>query len=159
MPAHRRRDRRGRGLRGPLLPPDVPGSRSRAEAFDDVVLDAVEHLEARWASALVGVEFAVEEVPPAPDRLVPGTTFDEEADDAVPLARTVAGRGTGRHALPTRVILHRRPIEARAHGREDLADLVLDIVIHEVARLLGVDPSVIDPEGHSPGGADGYDED
>ena len=61
-----RRDRRGRGMRGRLVPPTVPLSRSRAEQFDDLVLDAVEHLEERWAEQLQGVEFAVEDVPPVP---------------------------------------------------------------------------------------------
>ena len=38
----RRRDRRGRGLRGPLLPPELPAARSRSERFDDLVPDAAE---------------------------------------------------------------------------------------------------------------------
>jgi hypothetical protein len=37
--AVRRRDRRGRGIRGPLLPPTLPAHRTRAERFDDQVLD------------------------------------------------------------------------------------------------------------------------
>ena len=60
----RRRDRRGRGLRGPLAPAAVPLSRTPSEAFDDLVLDAVEELEAHWAAELADVEFAVEDVPP-----------------------------------------------------------------------------------------------
>src|SRR5215469_15489545 len=62
----RRRDRHGRGLRGPLAPAGSPLQRSRAERFDDLVLQAVAHLEPRWESELAGVEFAVEEVPTAP---------------------------------------------------------------------------------------------
>ncbi|MDT5014549.1 MAG: hypothetical protein QOD39_709, partial [Mycobacterium sp.] len=34
------RSRRGRDMRGPLLPPTVPGWRSRAERFDMAVLEA-----------------------------------------------------------------------------------------------------------------------
>ena len=48
--------------------------------------------------------------------------------------------------------MYRRPLEARGRDREDLADLVLDVLIHEVARLLGVTPEVVDPEGHPPDG-------
>ena len=44
-----RRDRHGRGLRGRLVPDSVPLARSRAEQFDDLVLDAVEDIERRWA--------------------------------------------------------------------------------------------------------------
>ena len=58
-----RRDRHGRGLRGRLVPDGVPLARSRAEQFDDLVLDAVEDLERRWEKELAGVEFAVEDVP------------------------------------------------------------------------------------------------
>ena len=43
----RRRDRRGRGLRGALMPSSVPASRTRAERFDDLVLDAVDDLDPR----------------------------------------------------------------------------------------------------------------
>ena len=44
-----RRDRHGRGLRGRLVPANVPLSRTKAELFDDLVLDAVEGLERRFA--------------------------------------------------------------------------------------------------------------
>ena len=83
----RRRDRHGRGLRGVLAPPDVPLHRTRAERFDDLVLQAVARLEPRWEAHLAGVEFAVEEIPPA----------DEAASGAVPLARLDPGSpgGTG----------------------------------------------------------------
>jgi predicted Zn-dependent protease with MMP-like domain len=137
----RRRDRRGRGLRGRLAERGVPLNRSRAEKFDDMVLDAVEHLEQRWSRELHGVEFAVEEVPPA-------DPTDEEAEDPVPLSRLQPASGTGRLTTPPRIVLYRRPLEARAMDAEDLGDLVLDVVVHEVAHLLDVEPEIVDPEGH-----------
>lgn len=124
---------------------DVPIRRSRAERFDDLVLDAVEHLEHRWSEQLSDVEFAVEDVPP-----VPAAALDDA--DPVPLARYIPPTGSGRGAVPPRIVVYRRPLEARAIDREDLAELVLDVVIHEVADMLGVDPEIIDPEGH------GYDD-
>jgi predicted Zn-dependent protease with MMP-like domain len=81
----RRRDRHGRGLRGVLAPPDVPLHRTRAERFDDLVLQAVARLEPRWEAHLAGVEFAVEEIPPA----------DEAVSGAVPLARLEPGSPGG----------------------------------------------------------------
>ncbi|MGZ4665235.1 MAG: metallopeptidase family protein [Frankiaceae bacterium] len=147
--ARRGRDRRGRGLRGRLAPPGVPISRTRSEQFDDLVLDAVEHLEQRWADELEGVEFAVEDVPDNSEQL---DAEDVYLSDAVPLARLIAASGSGRAATPPRIVVYRRPIEARAPDREDAADLVLDVLVHEVARLLDVEPEVIDPEGH--GGVD-----
>jgi predicted Zn-dependent protease with MMP-like domain len=137
----RRRDRHGRGLRGMLAPQDIPLYRSRAERFDDVVLQAVAQLEPRWAEELSGVEFAVEEIPAA------GRAAD--LADLVPLARLDPASGdprdAGSPASPPRIVLYRRPLLARADGEEDLGELVLDVVVEEFARLLGVDPGTVDP--------------
>ena len=131
----RRRDRHGRGLRGPLAPPQIPLARTRSERFDDLVLDAVERLEPRWSTQLAGVEFAVEEVPPAePPREAWG-------QDPVPLSR-LQPPGRGR---PPRIVLYRRPLEARATDGDDLGALVHDVVVEEVAALLGLEPETVDP--------------
>jgi len=136
----RRRDRRGRGLRGALVPPHLPLARKPAEQFDDLVLDVVEHLDQRWRQQLAALEFAVEDVPP-PELLV-----DEHGQPAVPLARLLpAGTDPSGAAYPPRIVVFRRPLEARARGPEDLADLVHDVVVDEVARLLGLDPDIVDP--------------
>src|SRR3712207_9516262 len=87
-PGRPRRDRHGRGLRGRLVPDGVPLARSRAEQFDDLVLDAVEALERRWEKELAGVEFAVADVPwvehTDPDEVV--LDADVLDDGSVPLA-------------------------------------------------------------------------
>ena len=49
-------------------------------------------------------------------------------------------------ARPARIVLYRRPLLARAEGEEELADLVLDVVVEEFAQLLGIDPEVVDPD-------------
>jgi predicted Zn-dependent protease with MMP-like domain len=134
-PASSRRDRRGRGLRGPLAPAGVPIARSRSERFDDLVLDAVERLDRRWGKQLADVELAVEEVPPAPD------PAEGDGWPDIPLAR--AFRAQARR--PARIVLYRRPIEARAPSRGELAVLVHIVVVEEVAELLGVDPETVDP--------------
>lgn len=125
-------------MRGPLalastLAPDGPPlRRTRSERFDDLVLDAVERLEERWSKELENVEFAVEDVP-----------ADEVAaeDEPVPLARL--HRAAGRR--PARIVLYRWPIETRAPERSDLAELVHDVVVEQVADLLGLDPAEVDP--------------
>jgi len=143
----RRRDRHGRGLRGPLAPAGSPLQRSRAERFDDLVLQAVAHLEPRWESQLAGVEFAVEEVPTAPSSEPPAPDLLSEDADPVPLARLDPARtDPGDPARPARIVLYRRPLLARADGEDELGELVLDVVIEEFARLLGLDPQVIDPD-------------
>lgn len=137
----RRRDRHGRGLRGTLAPPDAPIHRSRAERFDDLVLQAVAQLEPRWHAQLAGVEFAVEEIPPA--------DLPDDDPDPVPLARLDPGwpgPADPQHpATPARIVLYRRPLLARADNEEELAELVLDVVVEEFAQLLGVDPEAVDP--------------
>ncbi|MEN3358873.1 MAG: hypothetical protein V7637_2855 [Mycobacteriales bacterium] len=142
-----RRDRRGRGLRGRLVPPGVPLARSRAQQFDDLVLDAVEHLERRWGKELEPVEFAVEDVPAVPANGVePEYDNDVVEDDTIPLARLLpAARDSDGGSTPPRIVIYRRPLEVRSLDRVDLADLVHEVVVEQVAHLLGLDPDDIDP--------------
>jgi hypothetical protein len=160
----RRRDRHGRGLRGPLVPPGVPLYRTRSERFDDLVLLAVSQLEPRWETELSRVEFGVEEIPP----VIP----DNDDPEPIPLARLEPGSmppgdpvATGTLApdltglsdwaelaefpelpdRPARIVLYRRPLLARADGQEELAELVLDVIVEQFAHWLGVDPQTVDP--------------
>ncbi|WP_371497362.1 metallopeptidase family protein [Kitasatospora sp. NBC_00374] len=128
----RHRDRHGRGLRGPLAPPQVPISLTRSEVFDDYVRESVERLERRWPQ-LEEVEFAVLEVP------VPAE--GEPEPDGVPLGRVIPA-AKGRRS---RIVLFRRPVEIRAKSREDRAALVHEVLIEQVAELLGLSPDAIDP--------------
>jgi predicted Zn-dependent protease with MMP-like domain len=128
-----RRDRRGRGLRGPLVPRTLPAWRSRADRFDDLVLDAVERLEKRFTAELDGVEFAVEEVPPND----PAPWEHGE----VPLGRLFTAQGE----RPARVVVYRRPVEARAGENREVAPMVHEVVVEQVAQLLGLTPEQIDP--------------
>jgi predicted Zn-dependent protease with MMP-like domain len=133
----------GRALR-------VPAAQTRGERFDDLVLDAVEDLEQRWAAELEGVEFAVEDVPAVPPEGDAGydddVVGDETAGGVVPLGRLLPAGvdARGRRTAP-RVVVYRRPLEARAADRHDLADLVHDVVVDQVARLLHLDPDEVDP--------------
>ena len=131
--APRRRDRRGRGLRGPMVPPGTPAHRTRAQRFDDLVLDVVEDLDRTWATHLRGTEFAVEAVPPSDPA--------PWEDGGVLLGRffpAEAGR-------PGRVVVYRRPVAVRAFDTDDLADLVRDVVVEQVAHMLARTPEEIDP--------------
>jgi predicted Zn-dependent protease with MMP-like domain len=130
----RRRDRHGRGPRGPLAWPPVPAMGTRLERFDDLVLDAADRLRPHLGTRYAALEFAVEEVPP-----VDPAPWEEQV---APLGRLY--RGTG--GRPHRVVVYRRPVEARAHDDLDLADLVREVVTEQVAALLGVPPEELDPE-------------
>ncbi|MDX3239582.1 metallopeptidase family protein [Streptomyces sp. ME03-5709C] len=138
-PRQRRRDRHGRGMRGPIAPPQVPLARTRADAFDDLVRDAADRLERRWPQ-LAEVEFAVQEVPWPVDG-VDGAVADGRFDDGVPLGRLIGGH----KGDPHRIVVYRRPVEIRAKGHEERALLVHDVVVEQVAELLGLSPENVDP--------------
>jgi predicted Zn-dependent protease with MMP-like domain len=158
----RRRDRHGRGLRGPLAPPDVPLYRTRTERFDDLVLQAVARLEPQWEAHLSGVEFAVEEIPPLDEaasggrgpvplsRLEPGSPRSRApepgGDRPEGPAQPGADRPDGDAGLdPPRIVVYRRPLMARADDEDELGELVFDVVVEEFARMLGLDPKDVDP--------------
>jgi hypothetical protein len=110
----------------------VPISLTRSELFDDYVRESVERLERRWPQ-LIDVEFAVQEVPLAE----PGAAEPE----AVPLGRVI----TAAQGRKSRIIVYRRPVEIRVKSRDDRAALVHEILIEQVADLLGLSPDAIDP--------------
>lgn len=103
---------------------------SRAAAFDELVLDSASrlgpHLVGRWANT----EFAVEEVP-----------AHAGWEGEVVLARAFTPRGQ----RPARVVVYRRPVELRAQDPAELPMLVHAVVVDQVAALLGVAPSDLDP--------------
>jgi predicted Zn-dependent protease with MMP-like domain len=107
--------------------------RSRAEQFDDLVLEAASRLEQRIGKDLGDVEFAVEDVPPS-------DPAPWEAAD-IALGRLFAAQGR----MPARIVIYRRPVETRADDERELAALVNEVVIEQVAALLGVDPAELDP--------------
>jgi predicted Zn-dependent protease with MMP-like domain len=140
----RRRDRRGRGRRGELLPEGaqvgprgvrVPAWRTRAERFAALVEDEVGVLHGRWGEQLGDLRVVVEEVPPELDPPGDGVLRDGTSEGGIALAR----------AEPGLVVVYRRPLELRAEGPEDLADLVHEVVVEAVADLLGMDPDEVDP--------------
>ncbi|MFH8797606.1 metallopeptidase family protein [Streptomyces sp. NPDC017941] len=142
-PGPRRRDRHGRGMRGPVAPPQVPLSASRAEAFTDLVQDSVERLERRWPQ-LTEIDFLVLDVPPTVSRDA-GAAADAGDEgwetDAVPLGGTI----TPSDGRPARVVIYRRPVEIRTKGRDERAALVHEVVVEQVAELLGLSPESVDP--------------
>lgn len=104
--------------------------------FADLVRDSVERLERRWPQ-LAEVEFAVLEVP-HPEGQDPDALW---GDEAVPLGGVAPAR-EGRRA---RVVVYRRPVEIRSKGRDERAALVHEVVVEQVAELLGLTPETVDP--------------
>jgi predicted Zn-dependent protease with MMP-like domain len=130
----RRRNRHGRGLRGELMLPTLPGYRTRSDRFDDFVLDSAQRLHDIWGKPLDGVRFAVEEIPPGLEKLVA---------DGTPAPM-------GSYSPPTAeegpvITLYRRVVEQACGSREELQDLVHDVVVERTAEMLGVPPESLDP--------------
>src|SRR5581483_341902 len=155
--AHSRRSRtvtiarvgsRRREMRGPLLPPTVPGWRSRAERFDMAVLEVYEPIEQRWRERLSALDVAVDEIPRLSPKDPDSVQWPPEvvADGPIPLARLIpAGVDVRGNPTRARIVLFRKPIERRAKDSDELADILHELLVAQVATYLGVEPSVIDP--------------
>ncbi len=120
----RRRDRRNRGIRGPLAPRAVPVARSRAQRFDEQVLLAWDRLTA-GNPELQFIEIAVSDVP-EPDQ--PALAVFDPAD---------AG-------YAARITVYRWALELRAGTPAALQALVCDVLVEEAAAFLAVAPQALD---------------
>ncbi len=134
------RDRRGRGLRFPLLLTPLPGARTRAERFDLAVLESAADLEQRWPTELAAIEFAVDEVPPLPaGEVLPSD--DVVLDGGVPLARfTPPGVDARGRATKARIVIYRRPLEVRALDGGDLSELITEVLVEQLTAIIGEPP-------------------
>ena len=130
-----------------LYPATIPAAKTRAERFDAMVLEALEPIEQRWGSELTDLDLAVDDVPEvdetSPDEVV--WQAGVLADVGVPLAQLVPA-GVDPEGLPSRarIVLYRRPLEARARGGADLADLLHEVLVEQVAEYLNLEPDAVD---------------
>ena len=106
------------------------------ERFDDLVLLAVSQLEPRWEADLAVSSSAWRRS----RRSYRTETIRSR------LARLEPAVMTPTTATAATVVLYRRPVIARADSDEELAELVLDVIVEEFAHLLGVDPQTVDAE-------------
>ncbi|OZE84521.1 exonuclease [Rhodococcoides fascians] len=145
--------RHGRGIRGPVLPEDLPARRSRAEKFDRLVLDAFARIDHRWHDKLSKLDIAVDDVPKIRALDPESVTWPPEvvAEGPVPLSRLVpAGIDKRGETTRARVVLFRRPLERRAKHPEDLENLLFEVLVEQVATYLGIDPDEVDPASAEP---------
>ncbi|QGF22496.1 metallopeptidase family protein [Raineyella fluvialis] len=140
----RRRDRHGRGLRGPLAlpnpwtgqPVDAPRRPDDREFFADVLAEAITAIAAARPQVLDGISVGMEDVPDLPASW---------AHDSVPLAAAVES-ADGRAA---EVVLYRRPLQRRAASREGLRILVRRTLVEQLSVVTGLSAEEIDPEGRT----------
>lgn len=129
----RRRDRHGRGPRGPLLPVSIPAWRTRADIFDDSIAWEIGTYRRHLGADLERFDFAVMDVPdadPAP------------WEEGVPLSRFLPFERPGK--IHGRIIFYRMPI-LQALKREDDVSLFLHAVVtSQLASALGRESWEID---------------
>ncbi len=138
--AARRRDRHGRGLRGPVLPATLPGSRTRGEQFEDLVVDSAERLRELWPAALADVSYLVEEVPQQLETLIASGEQAPLGKYAPPVPAT-----DSQPAAQAVVAVYRHPIEALCDTTGQVRELIHEVMIEQVAGLLNIDPDTVDP--------------
>lgn len=134
----RRRDRHGRGLRGPLLPPGLPGALSRGELFEQHVMDSAERLHQLWGPVIDSMEFRVEEIPENLEELF-----------ALGAAPPLGSHRRQTASRPATIVIYRHPVQTAARIAERVPELVHDAVVEQAADLLGLSPETVDPSyGH-----------
>ena len=142
--SNRRRDRHGRGLRGPLASPsplagrraNPPRPASPTEAFHEAVHAAVERVARQCPDAVVDIAFGIEDVP---------VLEPSWAGPHVPLALAVEATAD----RPAQLVVYRRPLEHRASSRRGLQLLVHRTVVEQLAALTGRSVDELDPDGLS----------
>lgn len=132
----RKRNRHGRGRRGPLLDARLPGARTREEHFEDLLIESAERLADRWGDRVTAIDFRL--------MLVPNAKVLAKAQatgSRVPWATSRSGR-PGR---PERITVYRRPIEEASISPAELPEIVHLAVVEQLADLWAMDPQQIDP--------------
>lgn len=136
----KRRERHGRGLRGPLARTNpltgsaVPVRQQvhGAAFFAECLQAAVSRGLAACPRAFTGVDIGFEEVP---------GNLESWWSDRVPLA-AASSASEGRHA---RIVLFRRPLEHRAGTRPELRRLVHRTLVEQLSALTGIGLDELDP--------------
>ena len=140
--SNQRRDRHGRGIRGPLARSNAltgriaqpPRPASKADFFNDAVHSALDRIGRQCPEALFGVTVGIEDVPPVDGGWATGR---------VPLAAALEGTAE----RPGQVVIYRRPLEHRAMTRRGLRILVYRTIVEQLSALTGRSVDEIDPDG------------
>ncbi len=138
----RRRERHGRGLRGPMAAPNpITGApvplrqRTRgADFFAECLRASVARTAAACPRAVTGIDVGYEEVP---------GNLAAWRSERVPLAAAVPAQ-PGRNG---QVVLFRRPLEHRASSRAELRRLVHRALLEQLSALTGIGLDELDPSG------------
>lgn len=124
----RRKDRHGRGARGPQFHPALPAWATRKEQFYTELVMAISEMAAR-EPAVADIEFGIQDVPPS-------DPAEWEEHDVV-LSRTFPR--DRRRGLRDRIIVYRYPVMSRATNHD--LPLALRIILAErICEVLAISP-------------------
>jgi predicted Zn-dependent protease with MMP-like domain len=101
------------------------------ERFEDLVADALDQIPPELSRLMDNVAVFVEDDPPRSNRYLLGLY------EGIPLTSRDSSYGMG--AMPDRITIFRRPIQAICVDEQDVMDQVRITVVHEVAHHFGID--------------------
>ncbi len=107
-------------------------------AFEKLVEKSLERLPKKFKKKLQNIMIEIEDKPPQEVLedmgIETGTLFG--LYQGVPLTEREWNFG---NALPDRIIIYQKPIEGAAASSEEIEEIVLDTVVHEIGHYFGFD--------------------
>ena len=108
------------------------------ERFEELARRAVEHLPEEFRQRLENVDIVVEDAPPARSR----RRRDSRGSELLGLYEGIPHTERGENynmAMPDRITLFQKPIEAMCRSDEEIEAEIEHTVIHEIAHHFGID--------------------
>ncbi len=128
-----RRDRHGRGLRGPLFPTELPVWKNRASIFDELLAKQLRKYKKHLGEKLEKYDFAVLDVP---------QNDPSSWEKGVVLSRFLPfDRGTGKKG---RIVFYRLPIMQTLHNTPNKEWYLHQLITNQLASVLHTTPEEID---------------
>lgn len=107
-------------------------------SFEQIVETALRRLPRRFKNSIKNVSIEVEDSPSRETlekmHIVQGTLFG--LYQGVPLPAREWNYG---NVLPDRIVIYQRPIEQYASSPEEIEEIVIDTVMHEIGHYFGFD--------------------
>ena len=114
------------------------------EHFEELVRRGLDLIPEEIAVRMDNVDIEVQEMPTQQQLASAGVPRGHTLlglDIGIPLTRRTRGYNM---AMPDRIIIFKRPLEAISRNDDDLVDRVRDTVIHEVAHHFGISDERLD---------------
>lgn len=97
-------------------------------------MESAQRLERLWGDRIQDVQIIVQEIP---------TGLEDMTTDALRGLLGTSAPAAGKH--PATITVYRHPIEMAAKGYVAPNELVHDVVVEQMAELLGMTPEAVDP--------------